>query len=255
MRHKQHQQKNSWGIIGGIGLVVVAVVLGALTFRPRHSLAPTTNTDPSSITMTTSDGLSLAATLKMPSGSTAAPAVILLHEYGKDRHEWDAQLDAWVQAGFIVLSYDMRGFGESRLPSIPVSQDDHLRSLVLDVPTAIAYLKTLPRTDNARISIVGVGVGGDVAWQVAGSALGIHRVAVLAPQGATVLDGSTVKDFTPTHVFVLPLSTQVTSWQQRLVAYTAATDVTIAALPVNTTASTALSDTATEESIRSWITK
>ena len=42
-----------------------------------------------------------------------ADTVILLHEMGTSRHDWDAMGKALVEAGFGVIAPDLRGCGES----------------------------------------------------------------------------------------------------------------------------------------------
>ena len=179
-------------------LVVVGVVILAM---PKRGLTPTTNrpsADLSAVTITTSDGIKLAATVKYPVRNTPAPAVILLHQYGADRHQWDAYLSAFLDHGFAVLSYDMRGFGNSRLPSIPTDQVTHLNSLPLDLPAVIAYLKSKSGIDPARISVVGASIGADVAFVGLGSHLGLYRGALLSPVVRDqTLDGRGVTDFNP----------------------------------------------------------
>src|SRR4029078_11516124 len=133
-----------------------------------------------------------------PTSNIQAPAIILLHEYGKDRHEWDPYVQNFVDAGFAVLSYDMRGFGDSRLKSIPANKEAHLAQLPKDLPDVMAYILSQPSINPQHISVIGVGVGANVAFVGSGSHLDIHRTALLVPEALSKsLDGSTVTNFTP----------------------------------------------------------
>ncbi|MHC5063463.1 MAG: alpha/beta fold hydrolase [Planctomycetota bacterium] len=51
-------------------------------------------------------------------------AVVLIHGNAGDRRHWDAQVDA-LAAGYRVIRYDLRGFGESSLPEENHPYSDH----------------------------------------------------------------------------------------------------------------------------------
>lgn len=193
----------SWSMIGGSTLIVAAIVIGTFFMSAKHSLAPTvtTTTDPSAITITTADGVILAATMRSPVRNSLSPAVILLHEYGQDRHQWDPYLQKFLDAGIAVLSYDMRGFGASRLAAIPSSTDEHLGSLPKDVVAVMAYLRQQPTIDQQRINIIGASIGANVAYVASGSGLGLHRAVLVSPSlPGTALDGHDVANFAPSGI-------------------------------------------------------
>ena len=196
-----------WLTVGATGAVILAIAAVALMLRPKHILAPTTNmTDPSAVTITTDDGVQLAATVKYPVRDSLSPAVILLHQYGQDRRQWDPYLQPFLAAGagIAVLSYDMRGFGDSRIANIPASQAEHLNSLPKDLPAVIAYLKRQPSIDPEKISVIGASIGADVAFVGMGSRLGLYRAVLLSPVvRGTALDGHQVSDFAPVGVYGL----------------------------------------------------
>lgn len=108
------------------------------------------------------DSTRLAATFVLPEGGLL-PAVLLIHQGGSDRHEWDFLLDSLVQRQFAALSLDLRGHGESDpLPDIiPLFNDP--RQAPLDVEAALHFLKSQPRIDSTRIAIVGASIGGNLA--------------------------------------------------------------------------------------------
>lgn len=178
--HRAHH-KSVWRTAGYIVLSLVIVAIIVYVVRPKHAHAPTSTVDPSAITITTEDGIKLAATIKYPVRNIQVPAVVLLHEYGQDRHEWDPLLQRFLDEGIAALSYDMRGFGESRLPAIPADRDAHLKSLQKDLPAVRAYLHQQPSIDQQHISLIGAGLGGDVAWEGMGNQLDFARAVLLSP--------------------------------------------------------------------------
>ncbi len=182
MTKPRSQKKFPWpaAILGavGVGLIVMAVVFRS----PKKTVTTKTSTvDTSAITIATPDGLQLSATIKYPIRNVQVPAVILLHEYGQDRHQWDPYIQQFNDAGYAVLSYDMRGFGASRLKSIPANQAEHLKSLGADVPAVISYLEQQPSINHDRISLIGASIGANVAFVAHSLHLNIYRTVLLSP--------------------------------------------------------------------------
>lgn len=76
--------------------------------------------------------------------------VVFIHGFGLDKRQWDPQIDELTRKGSRVITYDLRGFGESSTPSGPYSHTDDLETL----------LKTL----NVEAAvIVGHSFGGSIA--------------------------------------------------------------------------------------------
>jgi len=188
-------------IVALVVLAVIGVVI-SLTKKPVvTSNVTNTSTDTTSVTITTTDEVKLSVTVKYPVRNIQVPAIIFLHEYAKDRHQWDAYTQKFIDAGFAVLSYDMRGFGESRLPSIPTDTESHVAMLQKDVPDLITYLKQQPSIDPEKITLIGAGLGANVAYVAAGSDLGVYRTVLLSPIPQTkATDGSAVKNFSPKNI-------------------------------------------------------
>src|SRR5512140_3900014 len=59
------------------------------------------------------DGLVIKGTFYPSSASDPAPAVLLLHQYGGNRRQWDPFTNALTAKGYNVLAIDQRGFGET----------------------------------------------------------------------------------------------------------------------------------------------
>ncbi|MEM7465851.1 MAG: alpha/beta hydrolase [Pseudomonadota bacterium] len=82
--------------------------------------------------------------------SGSGPTVVLLHGFALDTRMWDEQMKA-LASQFQVLRYDMRGFGQSRLP------DDKPYDPCVDLLQLLEFLNI----DSA--AIIGLSLGGWVA--------------------------------------------------------------------------------------------
>lgn len=87
-----------------------------------------------------------------PSGS---PAVILVHGLGVNGDSWILQIPALTQAGFRVISPDIRGFGKSGYHNERIS----IATLAGDVRDLIKALGIQP------VHLVGISLGGTIALQ------------------------------------------------------------------------------------------
>ena len=58
------------------------------------------------------DGITLKGTY-YPASAKSAPGILLLHQCNMDRHAWDRLAGDLNKAGFNVLTFDFRGFGQS----------------------------------------------------------------------------------------------------------------------------------------------
>jgi pimeloyl-ACP methyl ester carboxylesterase len=83
----------------------------------------------------------------------SGPAVALVHAGIADRRMWRETVPA-LAGDFTVLTYDQRGFGDSTLPSGPVTYTDDLRAL-------------LDHVGIERAAVVGVSMGGRSALELA----------------------------------------------------------------------------------------
>ncbi|MEU9076805.1 alpha/beta fold hydrolase [Kitasatospora sp. NPDC004745] len=77
------------------------------------------------------------------------PPVVLVHAGVADHHMWDAVVPALAER-HTVIRYDLRGFGESAIPSGPFSEADDLLGL-------------LDHLGHQRVRLVGASWGGRVA--------------------------------------------------------------------------------------------
>lgn len=109
---------------------------------------------------------------------TPAPAIVLAHGFGGNKHSLAAEAQHFVNAGFVVLAYTARGFGES---GGQISMNSP-QFEVADASALITYLgeQTLVKKENASDPIVGVAggsYGGALALLLAGYDKRIDAVA------------------------------------------------------------------------------
>ena len=133
------------------------------------------------IEFTTSDNVTIAATIAEPqdvSGEIAA--VIFIHQGGSSREEWTS-LEIFgqiVEHGMLALAYDIRGHGESSgVADFSTLFDDPLQA-PRDLAAAIDWLEQSGRVDMSRIAIVGASIGANLACVAAGSREFSVRTAV-----------------------------------------------------------------------------
>lgn len=116
-------------------------------------------------------GVRLAGTLTIPPGTQRFPAVVIIAGSGpNDRNEEIAGhkpalvlADALTRRGYAVLRYDKRGVAESTGDYSSATTLD----FASDVTAAIAYLRSRPEIDRARVGLIGHSEGGTIAAVVA----------------------------------------------------------------------------------------
>ena len=83
--------------------------------------------------------------------------VVLAHGGRFNKESWKKQAETLEKAGFRVLAFDFRGYGESRGPG---QSDPFSAPLHLDVLAAVRYLR---KTGAKTVSIIGGSMGGSAA--------------------------------------------------------------------------------------------
>ena len=148
--------------------------------------------DPDEVSFPSSDGVKLVATWKPSPGGAAAPSVLLLHPFSRERREM-ADLAVELGArGFATLALDLRGHGESLWkggarvglsPSMQTSPNAFPR----DVEAACAWL----RSRSPRVGVLGLSLSGNLAalataagWAEAGVSVSANA-GQLAPLAGT----------------------------------------------------------------------
>lgn len=124
------------------------------------------------VTFTTDDGAQIAADLY----SGGARGVVLAHGGRFTKESWKPQAQALVRAGFRVLAFDFRGFGQSHGPG---DKDMFSAPMQLDVLAAVRYLHA---HGTSTVSVVGGSFGGAAAASACAEAKPgeISRLVLLA---------------------------------------------------------------------------
>ena len=118
------------------------------------------------IKIKTEDGFILPATLLEPTEKNGA-GIVLIHQGGSDRGEWAFMHDQLLGAGYVILSYDIRGMGDAPKTSEGGKEIENIynapNQATLDLKAAIGRIKMVDGVDNGRIGILGASIGGNLA--------------------------------------------------------------------------------------------
>ena len=164
-----------------MAIVVALLAVVAVAVWPSSAPVPVASQD-ETITVPGGPGVDapvdLDATLYLPA-VTPAPAVIMAHGFGGSKRSVAADAQDMARAGFVVLAYSARGFGNS-------TGQIGLDSLDYEVPDARAlvdWLGTRPEVvqdapGDPRVGVTGASYGGALSLMLA---VTDPRVDALAP--------------------------------------------------------------------------
>ncbi|GEN78520.1 hypothetical protein AFE02nite_02540 [Actinotalea fermentans] len=153
----------------------VAVVVVQLVWAPLGQAVLVTNREPAAlgdatpadhglaaedVTLTTSDGIDLAAWWVPPENGAA---VLLLHGSGSTRTATLDHAEVLAAAGFGVLMVDARGHGASDGTAMDLGWHG-----ARDLAAAVTWLADRPDVEEGRIGAVGLSMGGEEALTLAG---------------------------------------------------------------------------------------
>ncbi len=174
------------GLFIALFVVVPAALAYFLSHPTRHAVCCTTPADLGltyeSVTFPASDGVKLSGWY-IPSQNGAA--IIAVHANGGNRTGVLVHAQVLAEAGYGVLLFDVRGFGESEGSLAPYPP----LGMAEDVIGAVDYLQQRPDVDDERIGAVGLSLGANMILIAAAENDSIR--AVLA-DGAT--ESRTIED-------------------------------------------------------------
>ena len=98
--------------------------------------------------------------------------VLLVHGLGSSTRDWEPQIDALAQR-FTVVAFDVRGHGRSAKPNEPYT-------VKLFADDTAALIRAL---DLAPVHVVGISMGGMIAFQLAVDAPELVRTLVIVNSG------------------------------------------------------------------------
>lgn len=113
------------------------------------------------VTFASEDGLTLVGTL-WTNSTSQKPPLVLVHQFARDRHTYDAFARDAFARGYTVLSFDVRGFGESvvrgtsRISFTNFKENDY-RKISHDILSARQFLGA------ETILVVGASIGANSA--------------------------------------------------------------------------------------------
>ena len=146
--------------------VPLLLVLSLLTLGAAAQQAPAARV----IDLKASDGTLLKATYF--AAAKSGPGVLLLHQCNRQRKVWDDLAGHLASAGINVLTFDLRGFGESGgTPFDKLTPPEHAQveaeKYPGDVDTALQYLVSQPGVTKDVIGVGGASCGVDNSIQAA----------------------------------------------------------------------------------------
>lgn len=119
------------------------------------------------VTLTNADGIALSGTIS-GSGSTG---VILAHMYGGSQSDWQPLAGDLTAAGYTLLAFDFRGFGQT-------GGEQNLKTLDGDILAAAAYLRS---RGVQKVVCIGASMGGTACARAAAEASLDGLVVISSP--------------------------------------------------------------------------
>jgi dienelactone hydrolase len=134
-----------------------------------------------------SDGWALVGDLVLPAGTAPVPAVLMLNAAASDRTPYAPLAGQLADRDIASLRLDLRGHGESvnlgRFVPGEHERDPLIWDAEADVVAALAFLRSLPRIDGARLGVVGASYSGEEMAE-AGRLRGYARAYVALSPGS-----------------------------------------------------------------------
>ena len=157
--------------------IVFPIGIGVSVVLPYRERAGTPPAGFESISLTTADGVTLAAWYKPPMASAPAngAAIIVIHGAGGSREGMRPYAEMLARQGYGVLALDLRGHGASGGQTNRFGWQG-----TRDVGAAVNYLKT--RTEVKAIGGLGSSLGGEV---LLGAASSYPEIKAIVTDGAT----------------------------------------------------------------------
>jgi len=101
--------------------------------------------------------------------------VVLIHSQGRDRNEWAFFATRLANSGFHVLSFDLRGHGDSKLAH-EMGESDYL-DMAKDVAAAATYLR---KRGAKTLAFVGAELGANLALKAASVDESVDNIVLLS---------------------------------------------------------------------------
>ncbi|MEP7284479.1 MAG: alpha/beta fold hydrolase [Chloroflexota bacterium] len=161
------------------GLCILAlsgIVLNSNGISGQVDAATEVVTSPPSqkIEIPMADGLKIQGTFYSVSGSEKAPAVLLLHQLGGTRVQWEPLIMPLAQKGYNILAVDMRGHGLT-------GGDRNWTLAESDAHALMDWLRKQPSVDPDHVVVIGASIGANLALRVCATDDACHATIALSP--------------------------------------------------------------------------
>ncbi len=163
------------------GALVAATALSSA--GPARAQAPPVG---ARVELTAKDGVRIAA-FWYDCGVEKAPAVLLLHDNGRDHLAWNSLIVQLQHAGIHALAIDLRGHGASRALSPAKYQQlvqrdlTVYREMVSDAQAGVDYLAREKGLPPERIAVVGAELGSSIGFALMGANPKLRCLVALSP--------------------------------------------------------------------------
>jgi uncharacterized protein len=161
-------------LAAAVSIIAPAVAATNVPTTEITSTPATVGLEHESVTLTTTDGVELAAWY-MPGTNRAG--VVVVHGAGSTRSDVLDQAAVLARSGYTLLLIDARGHGDSGGTAMDFGWYGDL-----DIPEGTAFLASRPGVDPGRIGVVGFSMGGEEAI---GAAAADPRIRAVVAEGAT----------------------------------------------------------------------
>jgi pimeloyl-ACP methyl ester carboxylesterase len=199
--------------------LVLSVLLVAMTCMAKEPGGPRV------VDLTAADSVKLKASYF--SAGKPGPGVLLLHQCDHDRKIWDGLAQQLAAAGINVLTFDLRGFGESggapHSKDGPLEAPEEIKKWPRDIDAAFQYLKLQPGVNPDVMGVGGASCGVDNAINTAIRHPEIKSMVLLS--GPAYLQGRQFLRQTTLPAFFAvadddqyPFMVQVTEWLYMITA-------------------------------------
>jgi pimeloyl-ACP methyl ester carboxylesterase len=172
--------------------------------------------DPNRVEFTTDDGFKIVGSFYPAKKDAIAvaisdrPTLICVHGMNEKRSVWNSKglVNDALDWGFNVLTYDIRGFGESvykdgKKYDVNAFTETDFFNMPEDVHAAVDFINEKYAT-NGQMAVIGASIGANTAVSAAWNEFGIRSLVMLSPslnyQGITTYDP--VYDYRQRDIFI-----------------------------------------------------
>jgi pimeloyl-ACP methyl ester carboxylesterase len=139
-----------------------------------------------------------------------AISLVLIHDRSADRSVWDQYVRFYLSRGWNVLTFDLRGHGESvrqearaALQPAGTPETPWEAGWPLDVKAALAFVARQPKANPAKRAIIGLGLGADLAYAGSARGWGAASVVCVSPDESRARDFAGPGAFEPRGIYLM----------------------------------------------------